>query len=174
MGLDPELENLERRIGAEPANAELRYLYGAELAQRREYDRAAIEFGTALHLAPQLHYARFQLGLLQLTMSKPEAALMTWSALDGLTGEFAPLALFKRGLEALIQDRFAECVDLLSRGIHANTRNNPLNADMTLIIERVRAQQTTATAAPPPTARTEPGVEIRTDFSKYGNDGQVH
>lgn len=167
MGNEPELEELEHRIGADPANAELRYLYGAELAQRGKYDRAAIEFGTALHIAPHLHYARFQLGLLQLTMAQPDAALATWSALDGLTGEFAALALFKRGLEALIYDRFAECLDYLTRGIQTNTRNKALNADMSLIIQRVRTQQAASAAAPPATAHTELSADIRTDFSKY-------
>ncbi len=174
MGLDPELGEIEQRIGAEPANAELRYLYGAELAHRQEYDRAAIEFGTALLLAPHLHYARFQLGLLQLTMAKPDAALATWSALDGLSGEFASLALFKRGLEALIHDRFAECLDYLDRGIQSNTHNEPLNADMALIIQRVRAQQASVAVAPPSTMRAEPQAEIRTDFSKYIDGGRVH
>ena len=63
----PELLRLRAAIIRDPGNAELRYLLGAELAQRREYPEAVLQMRTALDINPKLHFARLQLGLLYLT-----------------------------------------------------------------------------------------------------------
>ena len=97
----PELQRLRAAITREPGNAELRYLLGAELAQRREYPEAVLQMRTALEINPKLHFARLQLGLLHLTMSQPEESLAIWAPLEELD-ESAALKAFKRGLEALI------------------------------------------------------------------------
>src|SRR6478735_6856103 len=43
----PELQRLRAAIVRDPGNAELRYLLGAELAQRREYPEAVAQMRTA-------------------------------------------------------------------------------------------------------------------------------
>jgi tetratricopeptide (TPR) repeat protein len=156
----PDLQQIRAAVAQDPRNAELRYLLGAELAQQKEYDAAVIEMSNALALDPKLHFARFQLGLLYLTMAQPANSLATWAPLEELD-ETAALKFFKRGLEALIRDDFDTCVGLLRQGIRLNKQNAPLNQDMTLVIDRVDEAYVS----------TRPGAEIdatRAKFSMYG------
>ena len=132
----PDLQQIRAAVARDPGNAELRYLLGAELAQQKEYDAAVVEMSAALQLDPLLHFARFQLGLLYLTMAQPNQSLAIWAPLESL-GETAALKYFKRGLEALIRDDFDTCVGMLRQGIELNTQNAPLNHDMTMVIDRV-------------------------------------
>jgi tetratricopeptide (TPR) repeat protein len=143
----PELLRLRAAIIREPANAELRYLLGAELAQQREYPEAVAQFRTALDINPKLHFARLQLGLLYLTMAQPDDSLAVWAPLEELD-ETAALKAFKRGLEALIRDDFPACIGYLQQGIDLNKHNATLNDDMTQLIERVRDGSVIATSAP--------------------------
>jgi tetratricopeptide (TPR) repeat protein len=133
----PELQRLRAAIVRDPGNAELRYLLGAELAQRREYPEAVASIRTALEINPKLHFARLQLGLLYLTMAQPDDSLAVWAPLEELE-ETAALKAFKRGLEALIRDDFPACIGLLQKGIDLNKQNATLNDDMTQLISRVR------------------------------------
>lgn len=180
MEQQPDLEQIRAAVAQDPRNAELRYLLGAELAQQKEYDEAVVEMSAAIELDPQLHFARFQLGLLYLTMARPANSMATWAPLESLD-ENAALKYFKRGLEALIRDDFNTCVGLLRQGIQLNTQNAPLNRDMTLVIERVgdaaaakpaeaAAEPAAKTAAPPEPAGQE---EVRTDFSLYGDPAKT-
>ena len=54
----PELQRLRAAIIRDPGNAELRYLLGAELAQRREYPEAVAQMRTALDIDPKLQVFR--------------------------------------------------------------------------------------------------------------------
>jgi tetratricopeptide (TPR) repeat protein len=144
----PELQRLRAAVIREPGNAELRYLLGAELAQRREYPEAVREMRTALDIDPKLHFARLQLGLLYLTMSRPQDSLAVWAPLEQLE-ETAALKAFKRGLEALIRDDFGACIGFLQRGISLNCQNASLNHDMTQLIDRVRDGSVIATPVAP-------------------------
>jgi tetratricopeptide (TPR) repeat protein len=139
-----ELQRLRAAISREPGNAELRYLLGAELAERREYPEAAAQMRTALDINPKLHFARLQLGLLYLTMSQPDVSIAVWAPLEDLD-ETAALKAFKRGLEALIRDDFATCIGYLQQGIDLNKHNTTLNDDMSQLIEKVRDGSVIAT-----------------------------
>jgi tetratricopeptide (TPR) repeat protein len=176
----PDLQQIRSAVANDPGNAELRYLLGAELAQQRDYDGAVIEMNAALAIDPNLHFARLQLGLLYLTMARPNESVAIWAPLEQL-GDDAALKAFKRGLEALIRDDFAACIEHLQRGIRLNTQNAPLNRDMTMIIDRVR--ETTVTAPEPVTPHVQPVASppqpkpqterVRTDFSLYGDPGDT-
>src|SRR3982751_2667080 len=133
----PELQRLRAAIVRDPGNAELRYLLGAELAQRREYPEAVAQMRSALDIDPKLHFARLQLGLLYLTMSQPDDSLAIWAPLEDLE-ETAALKAFKRGLEALIRDDFGSCIGFLQKGIALNTHNTTLNDDMSQLLDKVR------------------------------------
>jgi tetratricopeptide (TPR) repeat protein len=154
----PELQRLHAAIAREPGNAELRYLLGAELAQRREYPEAVVQMRTALEINPKLHFARLQLGLLYLTMSQPDDSLAIWAPLEELD-ESAALKAFKRGLEALIRDDFSACIGYLQKGIDLNKQNATLNDDMSQLIEKVRDGSVIA----PPVAALPCN-----DFARYG------
>jgi tetratricopeptide (TPR) repeat protein len=167
----PDLNQIRAAVAQDPRNAELRYLLGAELAQQKDYGAAVTEMNTALQLDPGLHFARFQLGLLYLTMAQPDNSLATWAPLEGLD-EGAALKFFKRGLEALIRDDFDTCIGLLRHGINLNTQNAPLNRDMSMVIDNVRTALTPTeneTAAPRPAEAIRATDGVRTDFSLYAD-----
>lgn len=161
---DHDIAALRRAVLDDPRNGEKRYLLGAELAQQRDYDSAVLEMTAAIALAPFLHIARLQLGLLHLTMAQPHHTLAVLAPLEELPDE-APLKHFKHGLEALIRDDFVACAGALERGIALNKDNAPLNHDMQLILDQVRGLLAQA-AAPP--ASQDAADAIRTDFSLYG------
>ena len=170
---DSELAVLRRAVLNDPRNGELRYMLGAHMAQERDYDSAVLEFSAAIALNPQLHVARFQLGLLHLTLAQPQHALTVLAPLEDL-GDSAALKHFKRGLEALIRDDFASCIEHLRQGVQLNHENGPLNKDMTMLIERAQAakdaQQVINTPAPAvqPLEVDADADAVRTDFSLYG------
>lgn len=157
---DTDLAKLRRAALDEPRSGERRYLLGAELAEQRDYESAVLELSAAIALNPLLHVARFQLGLLHLTLAQPDHALQVWAPLDDLPDE-APLKHFKRGLEALIRDDFAACVSALEHGIALNQENAPLNADMRLIVSQAKSAAEANRESQDPSA-------VRTDFSLYG------
>src|SRR5262245_52357681 len=118
MPAPDERAALEQALRNDSGNARLHYLFGAELAQHREYDRAVSEMAQAIELDPALHTARFQLGLLHLTMAHPELSLAVWEPLEAQPD--LALRCFKRGLEALIRDDFTTSVAELEAGVRAN------------------------------------------------------
>lgn len=151
---EPEkLAELREAARLDPGNAQLRYWFGVQLAQFGQYPQASAEIGTALALQADLHVARFQLGLLHLTMTEAERAAHVWAPLEQLEDGHA-LKHFKHGLEALIRDDFAACIDHLERGIAANTFNEPLSRDMELVRDKAREAAGSRDI-------------VRTDFSLY-------
>jgi Flp pilus assembly protein TadD len=162
-----DLAQLQVAVRNDPLNAELRYLLGAELAEGKEYEHAVVELATAVRLKPALHTARFQLGLLHLTLARPSECLAVWQPLDAAEGE-PSLKLFKHGMEALIRDDFRQCIDLLKRGIELNTTNPPLNRDMALVIGKAQMALDARTAtSPSQQLPSEAASTVRTDFSLY-------
>lgn len=119
-----------------PADARIYLLIAGERMQRGNVDGGEAAFIAALHLAPEFHIARFQLGLLQLTSGRPAAATATWALLD-LLEEKAPLRLFKEGLLFMAQDRFEEASQRIREGIERNRENAPLDKDMQMVLDRI-------------------------------------
>lgn len=152
-----KLSQLEQAVGADPHNAELRHLLAAEYTDAGRYDSAKAEFLHAIALNPGAHIARFQLGLLLLTLGDPAGASRIWQPLEAL-GEETPLWHFKHGLEALIRRDLTTCRRDLGEGIARNAANSPLNSDMRLILARIAAD-------------TAP---VRKDFSLYGDRETRH
>lgn len=122
-----------------PDNARLRFLFGSLLAGQRQYDQALQELSAAVQLDPAYEIARFQLGSLRLTGGDAAGAREAWALLADLADDH-PLKCFKNGLEAIIEDRFEECVGWLENGILLNSTNPYLNRDMQLVIDRASAQ----------------------------------
>src|SRR5687767_8911045 len=106
---DQAISLLKQAVASAPTDARCCYLLGAEYAQIGMFDRAAEQMSAAVKLDPNLHAARFQLGLLQLTSGQPDAAGQTWSGLDVLGPRHA-FVLFKTGLLHLAHDEFADCL----------------------------------------------------------------
>lgn len=109
------------------------YMLGAEYAQIGMMDRAQENMAKALEMDPDLHTARFQLGLLHITCAQPAQALSVLAPLAGLPIDSA-FHHFGAGLQFLIQDQLANCRESLRCGIELNSAsavpNLALNADM--------------------------------------------
>jgi len=139
------MECLKRCLAIEPDHPQATYMLGAVYAQIGLYDRAKETLRRAVDLNPLEHTAAFQLGLLHLTSGEVEQAKAVWQALDALSADHF-MNLFRSGLIALVSDQFSECVELLERGIAANTINEPLNADMRRLQDSARSAGAAATA----------------------------
>ena len=160
MSDEPSLEELRRAVVNDPRNTELRYLLGAEMAQSKDYDSAVMEMSAAVALNPLLHAARFQLGLLHLTMARPDHAIAVLAPLEDLD-DASPFKHFKHGLESLIRDDFANCIVHLRDGMALNTANPPLNRDMSMLMTKVSEALVAKDKA------SAPETPVRTDFSLY-------
>jgi len=145
---DPQsaIEHFKRCLDTEPGNAKATYLLGAVYAQLGMYDRAKEFLQQAVNLNPLEYTAVFQLGLLHLTSGDVIAARAAWGGLDELSAQHY-LHLFKSGMLALAEDRFADCVQLLEQGIADNTVNAALNDDMRKVQTAARAADGTAPPA---------------------------
>lgn len=135
---DRAIALLKQAVEVEPDHAKAHYLLGAEHAQIGMHERAMDEMQRALSIDPELDAARFQLGLLQLTSRKADAAKATWQGLERL-GPDHYFVLFKTGLEHLAKDEFDDCVRCLRDGIARNAANAPLNGDMDRLAQRAEA-----------------------------------
>jgi Flp pilus assembly protein TadD len=129
-------QTLEDAALKHPGDARVFLLLGAERMHAKDVDGAEAAYIAALQIAPSLHIARFQLGLLQLTSGRPAAALSTWAPLDQLD-DSDPLRLFKTGLGYLVQDRFEDASRFLLEGIAHNRDNPALSKDMRMVLDRI-------------------------------------
>jgi Flp pilus assembly protein TadD len=100
---------------------------GAQYAHARMYEQAAVAMRRALELAPGLHAARVQLGLLHLTMATTGQARSVLEPLLAL-GDDQSYRAFGLGLLALAEDRLAEAATLLRQG--AAMEEGALSEDM--------------------------------------------
>jgi tetratricopeptide (TPR) repeat protein len=129
---------LEQAVSRSDASGPACYLLGAQYAQIGRFDDAAREFGRAVAIDPALSIARFQYGLLVLTMGDAAQATQILAPLPQL-GQANPLAHFATGLLHLVRDEFAEALACLERGSALNASNPPLNADMQKLMDRIRS-----------------------------------
>jgi tetratricopeptide (TPR) repeat protein len=131
-----KLSLLTRSAQTYPDDHRILLLLAGVQAQAQKFDCAEATYIDILRTSPHYAIARFQLGLLQFTSSRPAAAFATWKPLDQLD-ENDPLWLFKRAFEYLAQDQFAAAVHYLRQGIACNSSNPPLNEDMRLLLARI-------------------------------------
>ena len=132
------------------------YMLGAEYAQIGMMDRAQEHMAQAIDMAPDLHTARFQLGLLHITCAQPAQALSVLAPLEKLPDDSA-FHHFGAGLQFLITDQLAACRESMLRGIELNSAspvpNLALNADMNKLLNTIAEfgdgpQTVTAMGAP--------------------------
>lgn len=131
------LDEADRLLRTHPADPRLHFLKGSLLAALRHYEAGEAAMAYAVLLAPGYEIARFQLGLLQLSSAKPDAARTTLAPLLDLADD-NPLKLFAEGLTLLIGDELAQAIDRLEAGIARNQMNPALNRDMQMLIDETR------------------------------------
>jgi tetratricopeptide (TPR) repeat protein len=114
------------------------YMLGAEYAQIGMMERAQDHMGQAIDMDPELHTARFQLGLLQITQGNTQAAAEVLLPLEALPTT-AALHHFGKGLLCLIREELTPCREALLHGIELNsassTPNLALNRDMQMLLQ---------------------------------------
>lgn len=143
-------------------------LTAGELAQAGRHAEAESAFARALLADPELHIARFQLGLLQFTSGNAAMALLTWQPLLAL-GDGHALLLFAQGFTQLAQDNMSEAARLFHAGMEANTDNAPLNADIRMVLQRMAETIGTDRPPTPASASTEPVTDTHVLLSNYGS-----
>ena len=146
------------------------FLMGSEYAALGEIDKAEIALANAVVLAPALHIARYQLGLLQFSSGRASLAFVSWGPLVDLD-ESQPLLHFVRGFAALAQDDFAAAESHFEAGLLRNHENPALSAD----IQKVMAGIRQAKAAGPRAVNADEGQAAEHVLvSNYGKFGTLH
>lgn len=151
--------------------ARMLYLLGAEYAQIGLMDRAQEHMRQALELAPALHAARFQLGLLLITQALPDQAIEVLAPFQSL-GEHHMFFHFRAGLEHLVRDEFEPCKESLLKGMKLNETspefNSALNGDIQKLLNALPEAGTGNTDEP------QPAVEAGFAMSAYNRGGNTH
>lgn len=123
------IQMLRAAAAEDPSSGLLQFLLAAELAQAGAIGEAEAAYANAVLLSPQVHIARFQLGLLQFTSGRAAIALLTWQPLLALEDD-DPLPHFVRAFAALAGNQFTQALEAFGAGIERNSVNEPLNVDM--------------------------------------------
>ncbi|MDB5881526.1 MAG: Tetratricopeptide domain protein [Ramlibacter sp.] len=159
-----------RACDANPASAMPHFLMGSEYAALGDVERAETALANAVVLAPALHIARYQLGLLQFSSGRPSLAFVSWGPLLELD-DAQPLPYFVRGFAALAQDDFTAAQAHFEAGLLRNPDNPPLSAD----IQKVMASLAQAKAGSEPAAKSQGDpVAEHVLVSNYGKFGTLH
>ena len=114
---------------AAPAWALPHFLLGSEYAAQSDVAKAETALANAVLLDPELHIARYQLGLLQFSSGRAAAALVTWQPLAGSEG-LQGLPAFVRGFAALAQDDFAAAQQCFEEGLAQPDTNAAVAGDI--------------------------------------------
>ncbi|MCW7540861.1 tetratricopeptide repeat protein [Aquabacterium sp. A7-Y] len=132
------LAYLKQAVVKAPEHARAHWLLGAEYASLGMVDRARAGFERAVELDPDLHLARFQLGLLRLTSGDVEAAQDTWGPLDVLP-EADPVRLFRDGLLHMVRDEFPQALEAVRQALATPGLDAALKRDMEMVLGRIEA-----------------------------------
>lgn len=153
------------------------FLLGAELASSGRMDEAEAAYANAVLLAPDLHMARYQLGLVQFTSGRAAMALVTWGPLFALPTTHA-LQQAVHGFAALAQDDFGPAVVHFRTSMELNQDNAPLNRDLQLVIRTIEEHIATPKQSEGPQAKPETEAqhdgELHVLLSNYQRSGPLH
>lgn len=166
------LELFAQASAACPASGVPHFLAGSEYAALGQIDKAEAELANAVLLAPAMHIARYQLGLLQFSSGRAAAALVTWEPLFQLDDAQA-LGHFVCGFAALAQDDFDGARSHFEDGLARNTDNPALSADIRQVLLGIGAAQTQR-SDPPPQPAPENDAAAHVLVSNYGRYGTLH
>jgi Flp pilus assembly protein TadD len=122
-----------------PRDERLWLLRGSVYAAQQRHGEARTDFVQALTLAPDLHVARFMLGLLELLNGLVAQASQSWLPLDRLADDDA-LRVLKNGLLSLADDRFDDALTELNRGMQLNQQHPLINAYVRAVIAKLTGE----------------------------------
>lgn len=148
------LRLLKAALALEPKNTELLYLLATLHSNIGMEDRAIAELTQVLAVAPDLINGRFQLGLLHFTKRNFPQAAVIWAPLIKALEPNNPLRLFAEGLTMVGDNRLAEAVPMLERGIELSS-SRPLNEDMARVVAECRRYLESSGGVNPAASETE-------------------
>ncbi len=160
------IDFLKSILARDPRHARAEYFLAAVYAELHMFDQAKARMQSAIDNGVELPSANFQLGLLYATSWEPDKAKQAWLPLQKL-GPGNPLFLFQRGLTALLEDRFDDCITDLQEGIQRNALSEPLNDDMRRVIGTLQTRGHTAAARSAPEPATKDNVGERVLLAAY-------
>ena len=166
---DRALDLFAQASAACPSSGIPHFLAGSEYAARGQIDRAEAELANAVLLAPALHIARYQLGLLQFSTGRVAVAIVTWGPLFNLDDTHA-LGHFVRGFTALAHDQFAPAKSHFEAGLARNTDNAALSHDIEQVLRGIHDAQGQP-AAPVSPEEPSSGDAAHVLLSNYGKFG---
>lgn len=137
---DEAIHLFQRAAEANPHWAVPHFLLGAELAELNRVNDAQTAMAQALLLDPELHMARFQMGLLQFLDGRTAVALLTWERLHRLDPRHS-LQRAVSGFTALSQGQFGIALNLLSEAIHAADADPALAKNLEQLMERIKSAE---------------------------------
>jgi tetratricopeptide (TPR) repeat protein len=133
------IDYLKQAVERSPNNAMAHYLLAAHHAQLGLTERAVEGFNRALATKPDLHPARFQLGMFLLVHGRAAEALAAWQPLTKLD-ESSAFRHFALGMAALCREDFGACRENLQKGIALGNAGPSLNADMQRVLDEIAAR----------------------------------
>lgn len=136
---DLAIEKLKSLIELDPNHAHALHMLAAEHAQIGLLPRAISEFEKALAVDPELHVARFQMGLAHYALSDLASAEAAWQPLKTL-GEHHTLPLYATGLIQILREEFEQAVRSLEMALTAEPEIPSLRKDIARSVERARSQ----------------------------------
>jgi tetratricopeptide (TPR) repeat protein len=159
-----------RASALNPESALPLFLIGSEYAAMGEIDKAETALANAVVLAPALHIARYQLGLLQFSSGRPAPALVSWGPLFDLD-ESQALLHFVRGFAALAHDDFTAAEVHFEIGLQRDLDNDALAADIQKVLLSLRQAKPADRPAP---AEDDGEAASHVLVSNYGKFGTLH
>ncbi|WP_144394051.1 tetratricopeptide repeat protein [Pleionea sediminis] len=136
---DDAIQHLKTALSQDTNNAFVNYLLAAEYASIAFYDRALTYFETTAELAPDLHVARLQWGLLLTALDQIDKASLVLEPLVSLE-EDNFYRQFANGLQLLIKEDLESSRDAIKKAISLNDENVPLNQDFEKIVKEIEAR----------------------------------
>lgn len=136
-GQGEDVVAIDRLLVAFPDDPRLHFMRGSVLAGQKEPIAAYAAMSRAVELAPDYAIARYQLGFFELTSGEAERALSTWGPLL-MRERDDYLRVFVEGMTFMIRDEFDRATERFEKGLALNRENEPLNADIRLLMGEVR------------------------------------
>jgi tetratricopeptide (TPR) repeat protein len=162
------IRHFERAATLGPESGVPHFLLGSEYAALGHVEKAELAFANAVLLAPALHLARYQLGLLQFSLGRAAVAFVTWGPLLTLD-EREALPHLVRGFAALAQDQAETARAHFECGLARNASNPALSDDIRKVIEEMGNPRQDADQGAPDEQSANHIL-----ISNYGKSGTLH
>ena len=141
---DLAIEKLKTLLGMAPHHAMAHHLLAAEHAEIGMLPRAVEGFSKALELDPQMHVARFQLGLAHYAQGLISEARQAWAGLEDL-GVDHPFVLYPQGLLQIGEQQYSAGIVTLEKALTAEPNIPSLRVDIQRSIEKARSRMADST-----------------------------